>query len=130
MLKCVYMFESDGAPSSGVQQTISTSANTAIAAGINERPGVHFQELTDPANPKPLFAVFFGDSAQQEIFERLFDAAIKLCGLRVSVLRSYQAEGDAAGIPSETRRAELGYFDRARGFALFIPTVRGSLEDA
>ena len=127
MPKCVYMFESDGARTSDVQQTISTAATTAIAASIKERPGIHYQELTDPANPKPLFAVFFSDSERQEAFENLFDAALKLCGLKVSVMRG-SAE-PAVGSTTATHAAELGYFDRTRGFALFIPSVRGTLEE-
>jgi hypothetical protein len=68
--------------------------------------------------------VFFGDPGQQETFETLFDAAVKLARLKVSVLRA-TAENEAAG----THKAELGYIDRTRGFALFIPSVRGALEE-
>jgi len=126
------MFETDGTSASGAEQKISTMASRAIEAGINERPGIRYQELTDPSNPKPVFAVLFAESGQQTLFENLFEPALKLCGLRVSALRGLTEkvpENVPAETPGEARKAELGYIDRDRGFALIIPSVRGPIEE-
>jgi hypothetical protein len=132
MLRCAYMFETDGTSACGAEQKISTMASRAIEAGINERPGIRYQELTDPSNPKPVFAVLFAEAGQQTLFETLFEPALKLCGLRVSALRGLPdraPENVPAETPCEAHKAELGYIDRDHGFALFIPSVRGPIEE-
>ena len=132
MLRCAYMFETDKAPAGGAEQKISTMASRAIEAGINERPGISYQELTDPSNPKPVFAVLFADAEQQALFENLFEPVLKLCGLRVSTLRGLAdkvAENVPGDAPGEARKAELGYIDRDLGYALLIPSVRGRIEE-
>lgn len=113
MFGCVYMFESEGAQNVGTpQQTASVAAATAIAAGINDRTSIRYQELTDPANPKPVFAVLFENFRDKEQFERLFEPALKLSGLRATT---------TSAPPATEHRAELGYIDRDRGYAIFIP---------
>jgi len=132
MLGCVYMFESDGTPVDGAATSISTMISRAIETGINERPGIRYQELTDPSNPKPVFAVMFTDAGQKTLFDNLFEPALKLCGVRVSSLRGLAdkvPEKDSADASAEARKAELGYIDRERGYALLIPSVRGPIEE-
>ena len=118
MLGCVYMFESEGT-SGGTEQAISVIATRAIEAGINERPGIRYQELTEPANPKPVFSVLFDDPRQKPLFENLFEPAVRLCGLRVSTLQVPTGSGAADG-----HRAELGYVDREKGYVIVIPSLR------
>ena len=129
MLGCVYMFEMT--PADGTEQAVSTMAIRAIEAGINDRSGAHYQELTDPSNPKPVFAVLFADLGEKARFDDLFEPALKLCGLRVSILRGL-GDKPAEAQPetsTEGRKADLGYIDRDRGYALLIPTVSGPLEE-
>lgn len=131
MLGCVYMFENDGTPAS-VAEAISTVASRAIEASISQWPDIRFQELTDPSNSKPIFAVLFAEVGQKALFDNLFEPTLKLCGLRVSVLRGLgdkPVTDSPPEAPTETRRAELGYIDRDRGYALLIPSVRGPIEE-
>ena len=121
MFGCVYMFESEGARNDITpQQTASMAAATAIAAGINDRTGIRYQELTDPGNPKPVFAVLFENFRDKEQFESLFEPALKLSGLRVSMM---------SAPPTTAHPAELGYIDRERGYAIFIPTPTAPVQD-
>ena len=132
MLGYVYMFERDGTPTGGADQAISTVASRAIEAGVNEQPGIRYQELTDPSNPKPVFAVLFAEARLKTLFENLFEPALKLCGLRISTLRAladHVSENAAADAPGEAHKAEMGYIDRDRGYALIIPSVRGPIEE-
>jgi len=126
MSRCVYMFERVGTQT-GSNEPVSTAASRTIEAAINDRPGIHYQELTDPANPKPVFAVLFADAEHQAEFERFFESALKFCGLRANVARE-PAEALPADPTAEKSKAELGYIDRERGFVLVIPSVRGALE--
>jgi hypothetical protein len=127
MSRSVYMFERVGTQTSS-NEPVSMAATRAIEAAINDRPGIHYQELTDPANSKPVFAVLFADAEQQPHFERLFESALKLCGLRVNLTRE-PAEALPASIADEKGKAELGYIDRERGFVLVIPSVRGAVKE-
>jgi len=117
------MFERAGTPT-GSNEPASIAASRAIEAGINDRPGIHYQELTDPANPKPVFAVLFADAEQKLPFEKLFESALKLCGLRANLARE-PAEMLPANAAAGKGKAELGYVDRERGFVIVIPSVRG-----
>lgn len=135
MLGCVYMFEKT--PAHGAEQAVSTLVIKAIEASINERPGIRYQELTDPSNAKPIFAVLFADLGHKALFDNLFEPALKLCGLRVSVLRGLDDKPTAKAVteaqaetPTEARKAELGYVDRDRGYALFIPSVISPIKEA
>ena len=88
MLGSVYTFESasgEAVPNVGL---VSELAARAIEVGINEHPGIRYQELTDPTNPKPVFAVFFPDSIQKGFFEDLFGRALEVCGLRVNIVHA------------------------------------------
>lgn len=123
MLGCVYMFESEQTPG-GTEQTVSMMATRAIQAGINERPGIHYQELTEPANPKPVFSVLFADAEQKSFFDILFGPAVKLCGLRVTALHA-STEDEA----KDEYKADLGYIDRERGYVIVIPSVRRLTQD-
>jgi hypothetical protein len=127
MSRCVYMFERVGPPT-GNTELVSIAASRAIEAGINDRVGIHYQELTDPANPKPVFAVLFVDAEQRAPFEELFEPTLKLCGLRAHLARE-PAEALPASAPAERGMAELGYIDRERGFVIVIPSVRGAIEE-
>ena len=118
MLGCVYMFEREGTPGD-IQHAISVIATRAIEAGINERPGIRYQELTEPTNPKPVFSVLFNDPSEKPPFDSLFERALKLCGLRVTTLRV-----PTESSPASEHRAELGYVDREQGYVLVIPSVR------
>ena len=92
MLGRVYTFERDH--SSVVFPTIelvSTAAGRAVVAAINEQEGIRFEELTDSDNPKPIIALLFSDVVRMEHFDRLIDATLKLCGVRVSVVHGPEA---------------------------------------
>jgi hypothetical protein len=127
MSRCVYMFQRVGTQT-GSNESVSTAASRAIEAAINDRPGIHYQELTDPANSKPVFAVLFADAEQKPYFEKLFESTLKFCGLRANLARE-PAEALPTSTAAETGKAELGYIDRERGFVLVIPSVRGALEE-
>ena len=123
MFGYVYTFESEGNQEAIGEPSVSVKAGRAIEAGINEHPGMRYQELTDPGNPRPMFAVLFAEPQQQDFFETLFQPALKLCGLRVAATRALvDGEIDAASKP------DLGYIDRERGYAIFIPSLRMPLD--
>jgi len=76
----------------GFEAEFSTSARAkaAIEAAINERPGFRYQELTEPHNPKPMFAVSFTNDSTKIMFEGLFARALELSGLRVNLVRALE----------------------------------------
>jgi hypothetical protein len=120
----VYTFESEKPRTSHNELPIDVAAGRAIEAGINGRTEIRYQELTGHDNPRPMFAVIFADPAQQEAFESLFVPALALCGLRIAaVCALVQGEIEA------TRKPDLGYIDRERGYALFIPSLPPLAED-
>jgi len=123
----VYMFERVGTQT-GSKEPVSEAASRAIQAAINDREGIRYQELTDPANPKPVFAVLFADPELRASFDQLFASALKLCGLRANLAHE-PAETLPASTTADKGKAELGYIDRERGFVLVIPSVRGALEE-
>lgn len=124
MFGYVYTFEGEGTRANDMGQSISALAGTAIAAGINERAGMHYQELTEPGNPRPMFAVLFAEVALRDVFENLFWPALRLCGLRLAAIRSL-----VANEINDARKPEFGYIDRERGYAIFIPSLPALVED-
>lgn len=124
MFGYVYTFENEGARTGRAQQPVSVAASMAIEAGINDRAGMHYQELTDSGNPRPMFAVLFTEAEQQNLFEILFQPALRLCGLRIAAMRAL-AESEIR----ETPKPDLGYIDREGGYAFFIPSLRSPVED-
>jgi hypothetical protein len=87
MLGRVYTFERD--PSSDLFPTtelVSTAAVRAVVAAINDQPGIRYEELTDSDNARPILALLFADALRMERFDRLIEATLKLCGVRISVV--------------------------------------------
>src|SRR5437868_6045165 len=120
MSRCVYVFERVGTRT-GSNESVSIAASRAIEAAINDRQGIRYQELTDPANRKPIFAVLFAGAELRASFEKLFESALNLCGLRANLAHE-PAEELPASTAAEKGKAELGYIDRERGFVLVIPS--------
>lgn len=84
MLGRVYTFERDGAEQVA-SESVSKTAINAVVAAINDTPGIRYEELTDPDNPRPIIAMLFADSRRMQQFDELVAATLKLSAIKVSV---------------------------------------------
>ena len=83
MLGCIYCFErvlADDVTSA------SQATDTILKAATHGVRGIRFHELTDPKNPKPLFAVLFANTTAKEYFEDMLACLLEANGLRATVL--------------------------------------------
>ena len=97
---------------------VSSAATAALVAAINERPGIQFEELTEPCNHHPVVALLFTGPVCMQHFDGLIEATSKVAGVRICAMqelkprrwpRSVPARADAVpangGVRDGTSRA-------------------------
>lgn len=114
MLGRVYTFERDERTDAlhGLE-LVSASAVNAIVAAINDQPGIRFEELTDPDNPRPVIVVLFAGAKQMQYFDELIEPALRLSGVHARIVHDTESvastlvDQPAAELPSDIDLSRL-----------------------
>jgi hypothetical protein len=93
MLGLVFSFEGDPEHDPVLtDQLPAQRAREAVSLAVNFADGIHFDEITDGANPTPKFAVIFSDLALVDAFTARLTLALMPTGIRIGSVRAIKTK--------------------------------------